>query len=126
VVVLDAGFFLALARREHFATNLLARTKERSALAVAASTLAEFWRTHRGLAESRFGLLRPNVVHVDEALAKRAGELLKSTSGRNAMDAIVVALAERLGAAQIFTSDVDDIEMLLSAAAYWECEAVRV
>jgi predicted nucleic acid-binding protein len=126
VVVLDTGFFLALAARDQVAAELLARTKERRALAVAASTLTEFWRTHRGLAESRFGLLRPNVVDVDEALAKRAGELLKSTSGRNAMDAIVVALAERLGAAQIITSDIDDIEMLLTAAADWECQAIRV
>jgi predicted nucleic acid-binding protein len=126
MVVLDAGFFVALARRDHVATELLARRKERNALAVAATTLAEFWRTHRGLAESRFGLLKPEVIEVDEPLAKRAGELLQSTNGRNAMDAIVVALAERLRAAQIMTSDINDIENLLIVAADWPCEAVRV
>ena len=57
---------------------------------LAASTIAEFWRSHRGLAESRLSLLRPTIVDVDQALAKRAGELLKAARGANAMDAIVV------------------------------------
>ncbi|MEA2688588.1 MAG: hypothetical protein QOD51_1195, partial [Candidatus Eremiobacteraeota bacterium] len=37
---------------------------------------------------------------------------------------IVVALAERLRAAQIYTSDIADIERLLAAAVEWDCEAV--
>lgn len=91
---------------------------------LAASTITEFWRTHRGLAESRLSLLRPTIIDVDQALAKRAGELLKGTRGKNAMDAIVVALAERLRAAQIYTSDVDDIERLIDVSSHWGCEAV--
>lgn len=91
---------------------------------LAASTISEFWRTHRGLAESRLNLLRPTVIDVDQALAKRAGELLKATRGTNAMDAIVVALAERLRADQIYSSDVDDIERLLDASMHWRCEVV--
>jgi predicted nucleic acid-binding protein len=59
-------------------------------------------------------------------LAKRAGELLKATGGKNTMDAIVVALAERLRASQIYTSDVDDIERLLGVALDWPCDAVVV
>jgi predicted nucleic acid-binding protein len=125
-VVLDAGFFVALARRDHVATELLARTKDSKAVVLAASTITEFWRTHRGLAETRLSILRPTVVDVDSRLAKRAGELLKATRGRNAMDAIVVALAERLRAAEIYTSDVDDIERLLDVAARWHCEAVAI
>jgi hypothetical protein len=70
--------------------------------------------------------LRPTVVDVDQALAKRAGELLNATRGTNALDAVVVALAERLRSAQIYTSDVEDIERLLYAAAPWHCEAVAV
>jgi hypothetical protein len=62
---------------------------------------------------------------VDEPLAKRAGELLCATRGRNTIDAIVVALAERLRAAQIFTSDVSDIELLLGAANGWPCSVVQ-
>ena len=126
MVVLDAGFFVALARRDHVATELLARTKERRAVVLAASTITEFWRTHRGVAESRFGILRPSVVDVDRGLAKRAGELLKATRRSNAMDAIVVALAERLRAVQIYTSDVKEIEQLLDVAAFWHCETVAV
>ena len=117
---------MALARRDHVATELLAETKERKAVVLAASSITEFWRNHRGLAESRLGLLRPTVIDVDQALAKRAGELLKATRRTNAMDAIVVALAERLRAAQIYTSDVSDIERLLAASTHWHCEAVAV
>jgi predicted nucleic acid-binding protein len=126
LVVLDAGFFVALARRDHVATELLTRTKERKAVVLAASTITEFWRTQRGLAESRLGILRPSVVDVDRGLAMRAGELLKATRGGNAMDAIVVALAERLRAVQIYTSDVKDIERLLDVASCWDCETVAV
>jgi predicted nucleic acid-binding protein len=61
-------------------------------------------------------LLRPIVVSVDESLAKRAGELLRHADSKNAMDAFVVALAERSRAHRIYTSDVIDIERLLSAA----------
>jgi predicted nucleic acid-binding protein len=126
LVVLDAGFFVALARRDHVATELLARTKERKAVVLAASTITELWRTQRGLAESRLGILRPSVVEVDRGLAQRAGELLKATRGSDAMDAIVVALAERLRAVQIYTSGVNDIERLLDVAASWYCETVAV
>jgi hypothetical protein len=93
-------------------------------IVLAASTITEFWRSHRGLAESRLSLLRPTIADVDRVLAKRAGELLKATRGANAMDAIVVALAERLRAPQIYTSDVDDIERLVSVSSHWGCEAV--
>ena len=126
LVVLDAGFFVALARRTQFAGEMLKRAKDRKTLTVAASTISEFWRQHRGLGESRFGLLRPVVFGVDEALAKRAGELLGATRGKNAMDAIVVALAERLRADEIYTSDATDIEKLLSVSTHLGCEVIGV
>jgi predicted nucleic acid-binding protein len=121
---LDTGFFIALAKRDGVGGDLLARTKERRPLAVAAPTISEFWRVHHGAAESRFSVLKPTVFEVDEPVAKRAGELLRSTGGTNVVDAIVVALAERLRAAQIYTSDIADIERLLAAAVEWDCEAV--
>jgi predicted nucleic acid-binding protein len=124
VVVLDAGFFVALGKGDYIARELLARLRERAMFAVAATTITEFWREHRGLAESRFSLLRPRIIEIDEALAKRAGRLLEATRGSNAMDAIVVALAERLRATQIYTSDVRDMERLLAAASAGNCEVV--
>jgi len=98
---LDAGLFVALGKKSHFALDLLQRVRQYKAVSVPASTIGEFWRHHRGLSESRFGLLKPSVVPVDEQLAKQAGELLNYSSGRNTLDAIVVALAERLRAQQI-------------------------
>jgi len=125
VVVLDAGFFVTLAKRA--APNaLLVRARERKSFAVPATTIAEFWRTHRGRGEARFGWLRPRVISVDEALARRAGELLAATRGSNAMDAIVVALAERLSAAEIYTSDHGDIEKLVRSCAHPRCAVVPV
>ena len=126
MVVLDAGFYLALAKNERFAGEMLLRAQERKSLVVAASTIAEFWRKHRGLGESRFGLLRANVIHVDAALAKRAGELLSLTRGGDAMDAIVVALAERLRAVEIYTSDPNDIEKLVRGSSHARCAIVAV
>jgi PIN domain-containing protein len=96
------------------------------ALVVAASTIAEFWRNRRGLAEARFGLLSATVVPVDSILAKRAGELLRQIGGAKTLDAIVVAVAEQSQADRIYTSDVGDMELLLSAAQYWECDVVAV
>jgi hypothetical protein len=104
--------------------DLLLRAKFRRVLFIASTTISEFWRDNRGLAESRFGLLKPTVIDVDENLAKRAGHFLKGTGGRNAMDALVVAAAERVRAAFIYTSDVDDIEALLLEAADWPCRVV--
>lgn len=124
--MLDAGVFVALGRQDHVALALLNRLKHRVAIAVAASTISEIWRRSGGLCETRFGLLRPTVVPVDAALAKRAGELLRQTGGSNTLDAIVVAVAEHLEADRIYTSDVDDVEMLLTAAADWRCEVVGV
>lgn len=100
------------------------RAKHRRSLFVAASTISEFWRNHRGLPESRFGLLRPTIVDIDEHLAKRAGHLLMGTAGANSLDALVVAVAERVCAAFIYTSDVGDLEALLADAEDWDCNVV--
>jgi predicted nucleic acid-binding protein len=127
VVVLDAGFFVALGKRPALTPGgFLAQARESKSFAVPATTIAEFWRTHRGPAEARFGWLRARVIGVDEALARRAGELLAATRGSNAMDAIVVALAERLKAAEIYTSDHGDIEKLVRSCAHPRCAVVSV
>jgi predicted nucleic acid-binding protein len=93
---------------------------------MAASTIAEFWRSDRGSCKTLLGLVKPIAVPVDVSLAKRAGSLLKETRGDNVLDALVVALAERVDARQLYTSDPDDIERLLGAAKQWDCEVVKV
>lgn len=126
MVVLDAGFFVMLAKQNAVPNGFLVRARERKSFAVPATTVAEFWRKHRGAAEARFGWLQPRVIDVDEALARRAGELLAATRGSNAMDAIVVALAERLRAVEIYTSDHGDIEKLVRSCAHPRCAVVTV
>lgn len=127
MVVLDAGFFLSLAKQNALSPGgFLVRARESKSFAVPASTIAEFWRTHRGTAEARFSWLRPSVIDVDRALARRAGELLAVTRGSNAMDVIVVALAERLRAGEIYTSDIADIEKLVRNSAHPRCAVIPV
>jgi predicted nucleic acid-binding protein len=61
-----------------------------------------------------------SVRDVDEALARRAATLRTDTGRAGAIavtDAIVVALAERVGGATVLTSDPDDIADLASMAA---------
>lgn len=53
------------------------------------------------------------VEPVGERLGRAAGEALAATPGATVLDAIVMALAARLGAT-VFTSDVDDLEDLRS------------
>lgn len=100
------------------------RAKNRRSLFVAASTISEFWRRPRGMPESRFGLLKPTIIHIDSELAKRAGRLMAGPAGANSLDALVVAVAEQIRAAFILTPDVDDIEALLAEADDWHCNVV--
>ena len=95
-------------------------------VAIAASTIGEFWRSDRGSCEALLGLMKPIVVPVDGPLAKRAGSLLKQTRGNNVLDSLVVALVERIDARQLYTSDPHDMERLLGAAKQWDCEVVKV
>jgi predicted nucleic acid-binding protein len=95
-------------------------------LAMAASTIGEFWRSDRGTCEALLGLVKPIAVAVDGPLAKRAGSLLKETRGNNVLDALVVALVERIDARQLYTSDPQDMERLLGVAKQWDCEVVKV
>ena len=50
---------------------------------------------------------------VEGRLGRAAGEALAGVPGSTVVDAIVMALAARLGAT-VFTSDVDDLEELRS------------
>ena len=115
-----------MSRRDHAATVLLQRLRDHSTLVTAASTIGEFWRSDRGTCENLFGHIKPIAVPIDESLAKRAGSLLRETRSNNVLDALVVALAERIDAQQLYTSDPDDMERLLGAAKQWNCEVVEV
>ena len=92
-VTFDTGMLVALERRHVGALALLRACRlSRASITIPAAVVAEWWRgTHRALLESgRVEALTPE-------LAERAGELLASTAGSNAVDATVVASAALRG-----------------------------
>lgn len=119
ILVLDAGAFSALERRD---TRMLALADElhrrrRSAL-VPAGVVAQVWRgSARQHAVIR--LIRANAVRVDplsEDLAYHLGLLLATSGTSDVVDAHVAWLARRLRAT-VVTSDPDDIAALDAALA---------
>lgn len=111
----DAGVLIAADRGERSAiafhrSLLLAGVRP----LVPAPVLAQVWRggPQAGLSQVLRGC---EVVALTQALARRAGELLASSGGRDVVDAAVVAVAESRGGA-VVTSDAEDIERLGRAA----------
>ena len=110
-VTFDTGVLIALERRKAGALALLRACRiARASITIPAGVIAEWWRgTHRGLLEIG------NLEGLTPALAERAGELLATTGGSNAVDAMVVASAAQRGDI-VVTSDPDDLRALAEAA----------
>ncbi len=106
-VTFGTGMLVALERRHAGALALLRACRlSRASITIPAAVVAEWWRgTHRALLESgRVEALTPE-------LAERAGELLASTAGSNAVDATVVASAALRGDL-VITGDERDLREL--------------
>ena len=106
-VTFDTGVLVALERRHAGALALLRACRlSRASITIPAAVVAEWWRgTHRSLLESaRLEPLTPE-------LAERAGELLASTGGSNAVDATVIASAAVRGDL-VVTGDEHDLREL--------------
>jgi predicted nucleic acid-binding protein len=106
-VTFDTGVLVALERRHAGALALLRACRlSRASITIPSAVVAEWWRgTHRALLESgRVEALTPE-------LAERAGELLASTAGSNAVDATVVASAALRGDL-VVTGDEHDLREL--------------
>ena len=113
--ILDSGVVIAWARGDARARALLTRALEvgldvRIPVAVLAETL------RGGPRDAPVHRVR-NAVDVfptDERIARLAGALLGRTGGTNTVDALVAAEAV-ITAADVVTSDADDLRALLSA-----------
>jgi predicted nucleic acid-binding protein len=106
-ITFDTGVLVALERRHAGALALLRACRlSRATITIPAAVVAEWWRgTHRALLESgRVEALTPE-------LAERAGELLASTAGSNAVDATVIASAAQRGDL-VVTGDEHDLRAL--------------
>ncbi len=119
-VTFDTGMLVALERRHAGALALLRACRlSRASITIPAAVVAEWWRgTHRALIESgRVEALTPE-------LAERAGELLASTGGSNAVDATVVASAALRGDL-VVTGDEHDLRALAEFVSGVTVERLR-
>jgi predicted nucleic acid-binding protein len=112
VIVFDTGALVALERRKQRAVQIwtMASRDERE-IFVPGAVIAEWWRGRTAVRERI--LVGITIEPVEGRLGRAAGEALAATPGATVVDAIVMALAARLGAT-VFTSDVDDLEDLRS------------
>ena len=98
-VVLDAGAFLALERRDRVMVHLAKRFAEaKTPLVTSAGVVAQVWRG--GAAEQVpivFLLRRTEVVDLSQPVAKVLGRMLAVTGTRDPIDAHVVLLARQRG-----------------------------
>lgn len=115
-VVLDAGAFLAAERGSRRVNAVLLRERaEGRSLWTHGGVVAQVWRggVARQVPLARL-LAQTEVVPLDDALGRPAGLLLRTTGGRDAIDAAVVGLL--LDGDEVLTSDPDDIAQLAGAA----------
>jgi predicted nucleic acid-binding protein len=109
MIVFDTGALIALERRKQRAVQIwtMAR-RDQMEIFVPGAVIAEWWRSRpRGREAHQAGV---TIEPVEGRLGRAAGEAIAAT-GASVVDAIVMAVAARLGAT-VFTSDVDDLENL--------------
>jgi predicted nucleic acid-binding protein len=112
MIVFDTGALIALERRKQRAVRIWVAAKRDSVDVVAPGVvIAEWWRGRTDVRETILAGIR--VEPVDVRLGRAAGDALAALPSASTIDAIVMALAARLGAT-VFTSDVDDLEDLRS------------
>ena len=115
-LVLDAGALIAVDRGDRaMRARLRAAANAGLELRTHAFVVAQAWRDSRGRKADLARLLgATEVVAVDEALARRCGELLAAAGATDPIDAGVVLIAR--DGDRIATSDRRDIEGLATAA----------
>ena len=107
-VVLDAGAFIALERRNRVLVALMHRlVKSRTPLVTSAGVVAQVWR---GGADRQvpYLLQHVQVVSVDHAVARTLGRMLGASATTDPIDAHVVLLARERNW-PVLTSDPDDL-----------------
>ena len=122
--VYDAGALLAIERgdREMWTLLKVAMVAQRPPVTHAA-VIGQVWRAgprQAGLASALAGI---EVHPIDEALGRRAGELLAATATSDVVDAALALLTHE--GAVVFTSDPDDLAHLLATLGR-DVEIVRV
>lgn len=112
-VVLDAGAFIALERRDPVMTHLVRRlTESRTPLVTSAGVVAQIRRGGgRTQVPVDYLLRHTTVVDLTHAVAKVLGRMLGTTRTKDPIDAHVVLLARERGW-PVISSDADDLHAI--------------
>jgi hypothetical protein len=112
-VVLDAGAFIALERRNRVMAHLAHRfADERTPLVTSAGVVAQVWRGGgHAQVPVAFLLRRTTVVDLTHAAAKVLGRMLGATRTRDPIDAHIVLLARERGW-PVLSSDPEDLSAI--------------
>jgi hypothetical protein len=111
-VVLDAGAFIALERRNGAMVHLARLFAERGTpLVTSAGVVAQVWRGTPRQAPIAFLIRRTSVVDLTHAVARVLGRMLGVTGRADPVDAHVVLLARERGWS-VLTSDPRDLRAL--------------
>lgn len=115
-LILDAGAFIAVERGDRDIVALVKRERlaERSPL-THGGVVAQIWRggTGRQVEVARL-LVGVDIRPLDDSLGKRAGVLLRRSSGTDAIDSALVCLAS--DGDEVLTSDPADLRDLARSA----------
>lgn len=109
-VVLDAGAFIAMERRDAVMRELARRfVRARTPLVTSAGVVAQVWRGGaRAQVPVAFLLAHTRVVDLTDATARVLGRMMAATGARDPIDAHVVLLAGERGW-PVLSSDPDDL-----------------
>ena len=109
-VVLDAGAFIALERRDRVVTRLFERLlRNRDPLVTSAGVVAQIWRGGSGRqAPLSLLLIRTEVVDLTKSVARTLGLMLGGAGASDPVDAHIVFLA-RQRSWPVLTSDPHDL-----------------
>lgn len=110
--VLDTGALIAIDKRDRKVGAML-RILQREGVAVStsAAAVAQVWRDGRRQVNLARALPGVDIAALDDAAAKRVGELLRANRSTDLVDAHVTLLVPPKG--RVLTSDDADIQALL-------------
>lgn len=110
--VLDAGALIAIDKRDR-KVGVMLRVLQREGMSVhtSATAVAQVWRD--GRRQSNLARVLPgiDIAVMDDATARRVGELLRASNSNDLVDAHVALLVQPEGS--VLTSDEADIRALL-------------
>ena len=119
-LTLDAGGLIAFERNDRTVVGIVARAWRHNArLAVPAGVVGQVWRDgrHQVRLARLLGSGLVDVVPLDDASARAAGQLCGVAGTRDVIDASVVLCARKHGHA-VLTSDAGDLSRLDSSLRY--------